>query len=226
MKPEITLVYDADCPNVDAARGALREAIARARLDPGWIECPRAASGASQRSSRFGSPTILVNGEDVSGEPGADAACCRVYQTPDGLRGVPSVETIAAAIERASLPKTAAGALMTKTTASGALGLAFVSALGWLCCLPIAAGTSGVALAGIAAVVGPWWPVLAVGSLMLLVVTVVQAIRGRGGLKSHQCDARDHDQRQWLFLSVVGLFTITLLTLPWWSAELTYLLVR
>src|SRR5216684_1064380 len=138
MKPEITLVYDVDCPNVNAARTALGQAIARARLDPGWIECERTTPGLPQRFLRFGSPTILVNGKDVADEPGAAAACCRIYQAPDGLRGVPPVEAIVAAIERAAVPKNVGGTLMTKTTASGALGLAFVSALGWLCCLPIA----------------------------------------------------------------------------------------
>jgi len=226
MRPEITLVYDDDCPNVNEARAALSEAIARAHLEPGFTELKRGAPGAPDSRTGFGSPTILVNGEDVAGEPGADAACCRIYQTYDGFRGVPSVETITAAIERASLPKSVSRARITKATASGALGLAFVSALGWLCCLPIAAGASGVALAGIAAVVGPWWPMLAGASLMLLAVTVFQAVRGRGGLNRDQCEVGNRGRRQWLFLSVVGLFTVALLTLPWWSAELTYLVIR
>jgi hypothetical protein len=225
MKPEITLVYDADCPNVNAARAAVGEAIARARLDPGWTECERATSRAPERSPRFGSPTILVNGKDVADEPGAAAPCCRIYQTPDGLAGVPPVEAIVAALERAAVPKNVGGMLMTKTTASGALGLAFVSALGWLCCLPIAAGASGVALAGIAAAVGPWWPLLATGSLILLGVAVVQTVRGRGGLRSDYCDARNLPRRQWLFVSLLGLLTLLFLTLPWWSAELSYLLI-
>ncbi len=55
MKPEITLVYDVDCPNVNAARTALGQAIARARLDPGWIECERTTPGLPQRFLRFGS---------------------------------------------------------------------------------------------------------------------------------------------------------------------------
>jgi hypothetical protein len=115
---------------------------------------------------------------------------------------------------------------MTKTTASGALGLAFVSALGWLCCFPIAAGASGVALAGIAAAVGPWWAVLAAGSLILLGVAVVQGVRGRGGLRSDHCDSRNRSRRQWVFVSVVGLLTLVLLSLPWWGAELSYRLIR
>jgi hypothetical protein len=225
MKPEIALVYDADCPNVDLARAALNHALKRTGLEPDWIEHEH-TSGVPQRFSRFGSPTILVNSKDVADEPGAAAACCRIYQTPDGLRGVPPVEAIVAAIERAALRKNVVGTLMTKTTASGALGLAFVSALGWLCCLPIAAGASGVALAGIAAAVGPWWAVLAAGSLILLGVAVVQGVRGRGGLRSDHCDSRNRSRRQWVFVSVVGLLTLVLLSLPWWGAELSYRLIR
>ena len=77
---------------------------------------------------------------------------------------------------------------MSKATASGALGLAFASALGWLCCLPIASGAFGIALAALAAAVGPWWPVLAFASLVLLVVAIVQTLRGGGGPRSDHCE--------------------------------------
>ena len=101
MKPEITLVYDADCPNVRAARAALREALEHARLEPGWIDYDRASPGVPERFLGFGSPTILVDGEDVADEPAvAAAASCRVYQAAGGLRGVPPVEAIVAAINR------------------------------------------------------------------------------------------------------------------------------
>ena len=101
MKTEITLVYDADCPNVRAARAALREALEHARLEPVWIEYDRAAPDIPERFLRFGSPTILVDGEDVADEPAvAAAASCRVYQAASGLRGVPPVEAIVAAIHR------------------------------------------------------------------------------------------------------------------------------
>jgi hypothetical protein len=103
MKPEIILVYDADCPNVNAARDALREAVARAQLDIGWVEHERTTQRLPKRFLRFGSPTILVDGRDVADEPGATAACCRVYHTPDGLAGVPPAQAILAAIERATL---------------------------------------------------------------------------------------------------------------------------
>jgi hypothetical protein len=101
MKPEITLVYDADCPNANAARAALREALRHAGLKPEWIEYDRAAPGIPRRFLCFGSPTILVNGADVADEPAAAAApSCRVYQAVTGLSGIPPVETIVAAIRR------------------------------------------------------------------------------------------------------------------------------
>ena len=227
MKPEITLIYDSDCPNVGAARAALNEALARSGVEHSLFEVERGAASVPRRFSEFGSPTILVNGADVAGEPDpAAASCCRIYQTNHGLRAVPPVEAIVAAIDRAEVAKGSGGTQMSKATASGALGLAFASSLGWLCCLPFASGAFGIGLATIAAVMGPWWPMLATGSLVLLILAIVQAVRGRGGLKSDHCDTRNHARRQWIFVSVVGLLTAAFLTLPWWSAEITYRLIR
>jgi len=225
MKPEITLVYDAGCPNLPAARVALREALQRAGLEPRWVEYDRAAPGTPASLLRFGSPTILVDGADVAGEAGrAAAASCRVYPGERGLRGVPSAETIAGAIaHRAAL---ASPPQISKPAASGALGLAFAAALGWLCCLPIASGALGIALAAVAATVGPWWPLLATASLVLLVITVVRAARGTGSSAVNSCELPNRRRRQWLFLSAIGALTLLLLTLPWWSAELTYRLIR
>jgi hypothetical protein len=108
MKPEITLIYDADCPNAAEARTLLRKALERVGREPRWIEYDRAAPGVSERLLGYGSPTILVDGADVVGETGeAAAACCRVYADERGVRGVPKVEEIVDAIVRsgASAPK-------------------------------------------------------------------------------------------------------------------------
>jgi hypothetical protein len=129
MKPEITLVYDADCPNLLAARVALREALEHEGLEPLWVEYDRAAPGTPAPLLRFGSPTILVEGVDVAGEAGhaAAAASCRVYRGERGLSGVPSAETIAVAIaNRAALANTPR---ISKSAASGALGLAGTAAI-------------------------------------------------------------------------------------------------
>jgi hypothetical protein len=98
-KPAVTLVYDADCPNLPAARVALREAFERAGLEPRWIEYNRARPGTPVSLLRYGSPTILIDGVDVAGDAEqAVGASCRVYPSERGLCGVPSVESIARAI--------------------------------------------------------------------------------------------------------------------------------
>lgn len=101
MPPTVELVYDADCPNVGQARTQLLRAYAMAGLPARWREWRRDHGHAPERVRKFGSPTILVNGEDIS--PAAtDAACCRVYAQADGtMTGVPPVERIASAIHDA-----------------------------------------------------------------------------------------------------------------------------
>ncbi len=229
MKREIALIYDADCPNVRDARAALRAALTRSGLEPSWVEYDRASLEVPERFRRFGSPTIIVDGKDVAGESAGDAAAsCRVYPAAGGLCGVPPVDAIVAAIgptPRAA-PAKAGGALMSKATASGALGLAFASTFAWLCCLPIATGAFGIALAALAAAIAPWWPVLASASLVLLAVAVFQAVRGGGGLETESCEMSNRGRRRWLFVGIVGVLTVAFLTLPWWSAEVVSRLIR
>jgi hypothetical protein len=100
--PKVELIYDADCPNVAAAREALMRGFAAVGITPRWsehlsVEAPVYARG-------LGSPTILVDAHDVgTGAEPSPEACCRLYETGDGrLIGVPDVETIARAIERAA----------------------------------------------------------------------------------------------------------------------------
>jgi hypothetical protein len=190
----------------------LREALEREGLEPRWVEYDRAAPGTPAPLLRFGSPTILVDGVDVAGEAGRAAAPSgRVYPSESGgLRGVPPVGAIAGAIaHRAVLVRTPQ---ISKSAASGAIGLALVSALGWLCCLPIATGAFGIALAAVAATVGPLWPLLATASLLFLVITVVRAVRGTGGSPVHSCEMPNRRWRQWLFLSAIGALTLLLLS--------------
>ncbi len=51
----------------------------------------------------FGSPTVLVDGIDVSGENGAaDGNCCRIYQNEAGqFLGVPSRKSVVKALTAA-----------------------------------------------------------------------------------------------------------------------------
>ena len=92
MKPSIALIYFDGCPNVEPARTHLQRAIEDAGLDTEWQEWEQGDPSAPAWVKEHGSPTILVNGRDVTGETaGVAASACRAD-------GAPSVETIRTAL--------------------------------------------------------------------------------------------------------------------------------
>ncbi|MCB9558176.1 MAG: thioredoxin family protein [Deltaproteobacteria bacterium] len=95
----VDFIYDDDCPNVEAARRNLRDALLTCNLPERWTEHRIGDPGVPARARGFGSPTILVDGKDVAGAEASAERCCRVYPTGGG---VPSVELICAALERAN----------------------------------------------------------------------------------------------------------------------------
>ncbi|MEZ0447946.1 DF family (seleno)protein [Cellulomonas sp. ICMP 17802] len=100
---EIELLVVPDCANQAAAA----ELIATALADSGVVATVAVTTVASQddaeRRGFTGSPTILVNGADPFARASAPAAlACRLYRTPDGLRGVPGLHDLRAALERAA----------------------------------------------------------------------------------------------------------------------------
>jgi hypothetical protein len=98
---KVELVYDPGCPNVPEARAQLLRAFAEAGISCGWIEWNRDSSAAPIYVRALGSPTVLVNGQDVAEETSSSGnACCRLYPDPSGtLRGAPSVEQIVVALK-------------------------------------------------------------------------------------------------------------------------------
>ena len=101
MSTLVELVYDRDCPNVETAREQLRAAFNALGMAPEWHEWDREGAKTPPDVKRYGSPTVLVDRHDVSGDGSeADWNCCRVYTEPDGrMSGVPSVDAIRAALE-------------------------------------------------------------------------------------------------------------------------------
>ncbi len=98
---KVELVIDKDCPNVEAAREQLRNAFATIGEVPVWNEWDREADGVPSYVKQYGSPTILVDEQDVDGQGSeSDANCCRVYTNADRrFQGVPMVEKIVAALQ-------------------------------------------------------------------------------------------------------------------------------
>ena len=105
MVPRVDLVFDLDCPNVEEARALLQTALSRAGYLATWREWERDAAGTPPELRGLGSPTILVEGLDVSGpeptdRPSERANCCRVYENGDRLRGVPALKAVESALAR------------------------------------------------------------------------------------------------------------------------------
>ncbi|HEX6236436.1 MAG TPA: thioredoxin family protein [Acidimicrobiales bacterium] len=95
---QIELLYFEDCPNWKTADERLRQ-LAEARgveVVHRLVTTPEEAEAARFR----GSPTILIDGRDAfaSGDEPFGLSC-RVYQTPDGPAGSPTVEQLAAVLD-------------------------------------------------------------------------------------------------------------------------------
>jgi hypothetical protein len=89
-KPRIELVYFEGCPNAPQARDNLKDAIEATGQDLTWSEWGLMSDSTPTDFRQFGSPTVLVDGEDVTGGGAETAAlACR-------SDGVPSVDLISA----------------------------------------------------------------------------------------------------------------------------------
>ena len=71
---KIELLWLPGCPHVDAARALLRRCLDRLGLD----------STVTERTGEYPSPTVLVDGRDVMGEPAAAGASCRLDVPSEG----------------------------------------------------------------------------------------------------------------------------------------------
>lgn len=95
-EPKIQLLVFDGCPLADAARNSLRAALESLGLQ-GFEEIDILGANAPAELKGWGSPTILVDGEDVTGHTKGDGAGCRVYDAPER---VPTAEAIATRIRR------------------------------------------------------------------------------------------------------------------------------
>ena len=75
-RPAIELLHLPDCPNVDPARTLLQACLSEIGLTS--IE-------VADKAGDFPSPSILVNGIDVMGQPAIGSASCRL-DLPTGER--------------------------------------------------------------------------------------------------------------------------------------------
>lgn len=84
VEQTIELVYFEGCPHAQPAREALESALATAGRAQSWTEWDLADPAVPERVKRYGSPTVLVDGADVTGEgPGVSAMACRADGAPE-----------------------------------------------------------------------------------------------------------------------------------------------
>ncbi|MBI3913174.1 MAG: hypothetical protein HY327_03090 [Chloroflexi bacterium] len=109
---KIEILWFSDCPNYQRAADLLREVL-RAETIAAAVEMVQVVDDADARAQKFlGSPTIRLNGVDPFALPAQTqyALQCRVYRTPDGLRGMPTREMLKDAVRRANDAKNRRGA--------------------------------------------------------------------------------------------------------------------
>ena len=92
---EITLQHFNDCPNWLDTMERIERVVETTGIDADvrvqLVNTPEAAQAHNFR----GSPTILVDGKDPFANPDAPVGLsCRVYLTPDGMAGSPTVDQI------------------------------------------------------------------------------------------------------------------------------------
>lgn len=104
---KIELIYDSGCPNVDAARANLKQALANLPFENDWTEWERTAPSAPAYVQRYGSPTVLIDRIPIGKEDVDEAGnSCSIYFNKDGeITHVPSVNQIRSAIQEVSLKR-------------------------------------------------------------------------------------------------------------------------
>lgn len=95
----VQLLYFPECPHWRLVEERLSEVVARLGLS---IEHQLVTTEEeAERVSFRGSPTILIDGVDpfADGDQ-AVGLSCRIYRTPDGYAGSPTLAQIAVALDR------------------------------------------------------------------------------------------------------------------------------
>jgi hypothetical protein len=97
---DIELLYFAGCPNWHLARERLGQALTTAGHADLEIHLRAVGTDQEAQALRFpGSPTIRIDGHDPFPSPAqTHGLTCRVYATPDGLAGAPTVDQLVRAL--------------------------------------------------------------------------------------------------------------------------------
>ncbi len=97
----IDVLHVPDCPNLERAVARLHEALDTAAVSASIHEIEIATAQSAAEVGMRGSPTILIDGVDAfRSEPAEASLSCRLFPTPDGLDGAPTVAQLIDAVTR------------------------------------------------------------------------------------------------------------------------------
>lgn len=113
---DLTVLYFDDCPHWRVLDQRLGEALDVVGGEARTVRRLQVTTDEQAQELAFrGSPTLLVNGADAFAEPDAPVGLsCRVYRTPEGMSGSPTVAQIVDVL-RASRQVSARSAVSTST---------------------------------------------------------------------------------------------------------------
>lgn len=99
MSVDVTVLYFGGCPSWRTALERVHAASARTGVQVTVTTQAVETTEDADRLGFTGSPTILVDGADPFVRAGdVPALACRVYDTPDGLAGSPTVDQLVDAL--------------------------------------------------------------------------------------------------------------------------------
>ena len=97
-KPNVQFLSFPGCPLESKARTELEKALAECGLNR-YENINVMAEQTAEELKSWGSPTILVDGTDVTGHEGGDGVGCRIY---GGDMGVPDAQSIIEFLEQST----------------------------------------------------------------------------------------------------------------------------
>lgn len=179
MRKVVELVYDDACPNVAEARAQLLRAFVAAGQQPRWAEHRIGDPALPAHARGHGSPTILVDGRDVSAAAPSSAATCRLYRDVSGaIARVPSVFEIAEALAGAPSPVAARSPKRWKSSLAvlPAIGAALLPKVACPACWPAYGGI--LSILGLGFLLDATW-LLPATATFLAVALAALAFRAR-----------------------------------------------
>lgn len=99
---DVHLLYVANCPNVGLARRRIGAASEEAGVTANVHEREVRDEAEAMALGMRGSPTVLVDGTDVSqsADMGPGSISCRLYRSGTGVDGAPTVAELVVAFTR------------------------------------------------------------------------------------------------------------------------------